>query len=228
MRHASEILDILSAQLPLSQAILPSKKQKIEPNQGSQWGITKAVMGNPVKNKKRRDYGPYGGNGASGKKARLDARGPSSDEPVSQIPVDPPSSLPAKETSYYRPRAHALLPAVASPLPPASNRVATAPHSRPSFDVETFDLAKFDDDTLDILSSLNANQLRALCAKYDVETTRKNEVMVARLCAHRLRLRNPPQPRRPVAVQSAYPVAYLPYQYYPDFLAVYPGSRPAQ
>ncbi|KAJ6527474.1 hypothetical protein B0H19DRAFT_1275272 [Mycena capillaripes] len=230
MRHVSEILDLLSAQLPLSRAILPSKKQRIESNQGSQWGIAKAVMGNPVKNKKRKDYGPYGGNEASGKKAQLDARGPSSDEPVaSQIPADLPSSHLAKETSYYRPRAHALPPAVAGPLLPASNRVArAAPHSRPSFDVDTFDLAKLDDDTVDILSSLNANQLRGLCVKYDVETTRKNEVMVVRLRAHRLRLQNRPQLCRPVAMPSAYPFAYPPYQYHPNLPAVYPGNRPAQ
>jgi hypothetical protein len=36
MREPSHILDILSAQLPPSQAILPSKKEKIESNQGSQ------------------------------------------------------------------------------------------------------------------------------------------------------------------------------------------------
>ncbi|KAJ7792480.1 hypothetical protein B0H14DRAFT_2623864 [Mycena olivaceomarginata] len=216
-----------------SQAILPSKKEKIESNQGSQWGITKAVMGNPVKNKKRKDYGPYGGNEASGKKARLDARGPSSDEPVaSEIPVDPPTSLPAKETLYYRPRAHALLPEVAGPLAPASNRDATASHPRLTFDIDTFDLAKLDDDTVDILSSLNANQLRALCVKYDVEITRKNEVMVTRLRTQRLRLRNPPQRLRPVvdpAVPGTYPVAYPPYQYYPNFYyPFYPGSRPGQ
>ncbi|KAJ6556896.1 hypothetical protein B0H10DRAFT_1967550 [Mycena sp. CBHHK59/15] len=230
MRKASQILSILLGQLPPLRAILPSKNIS--------WPQTAAVMGVPVKSKKHKDYGPYGGGEPSRKKARLDARGPLEPSLLDNKPVAtqtavqllPMLPIPS-EPSYYCPRAYTapLLPAPptdTSPLPSPSTRpAARASTSRPSFDVETFDLRVAKDDDL---SSLNANQLRALCAKYNVELTRGNDVMVSHLCAYRLKLQNPPQPR-PTAVPNPYPYAYPPSQHYSNyFYPVYSPDGPTQ
>ncbi|KAJ7434180.1 hypothetical protein B0H11DRAFT_1901311 [Mycena galericulata] len=162
----------------------------------------------------------------SGKKARHDARGSPSlpdahDLPASsEVPAES-SAPPPSGSSYHRPRPHAppTLLTDPGPLPPASstqNYVA-------SFDADTFDLANDSG-----LAALNSKELRALCAKFGVDTTRKNEDMVSRLRCHRRELQNRRQPR-PLPPPSSYPNAYPYYSSYPYFqIHLYPGHPPQQ
>lgn len=66
--------DFIGSLHPSSCGVLPPKK-KIAPNQHS-WSETAAVMGVPVKSKKRKHLDPYSGGERAGKKAKNDARAP--------------------------------------------------------------------------------------------------------------------------------------------------------
>ncbi|KAJ7484185.1 hypothetical protein FB451DRAFT_1435306 [Mycena latifolia] len=220
VHHATEALDLLAIDLaPLS--ALP-RKLKVAPNQHNNWSNTQALMGVPVKSKavKRKDRDPYGGNEHSGKKAKSDARdGPSSNGPLEsqQVPMasaSPPST--EGGASYYR--LHASMPMVietssSTPLLPLiSNKRPTA-----SFDPNTFDLS----DEM-ALSELNHTQLRALCAKYDVDTTRASVGMDTNLREYHLNSQRPVPPAPALLPHpGAYP-SYYPYPSYPYYYSYAP------
>ncbi|KAJ7029780.1 hypothetical protein C8F04DRAFT_1368893 [Mycena alexandri] len=103
--------------------------------------------------------------------------------------------------SYYRPRASLPTPA------PTSISVTGKSHSPlVSFDVETFDLG--DNDTL---NKLNHKQLRALCAKYDVDTARSNEDMVKNIQTYHRRSQRPSQPSGPPSLLFLLSTSVLPF-----------------
>jgi hypothetical protein len=209
---ATEALDILDSDLTPLVAILPRQKARIPPNQHS-WPETRAVMNIPVKSKKRKDYGPYGGNERSGKRAKPDAREPS-------IPEDPPSSsistpgVPEQENdtqpSYYR--LHPNAPAPGMPPPALHSLSTTKSHGAPvAFDVDTFDLS--DNKTL---ARLNNRELRSVCAKHDIETARSNDDMVKNIQDYyrKSQRRANSLPRAPV--YPSYLNMYYPAMYYPQ------------
>ncbi|KAJ6612602.1 hypothetical protein B0H10DRAFT_1952169 [Mycena sp. CBHHK59/15] len=212
---ASHALDILAVDLRPSDSILPRKKMKITPNQHS-WPETRNVMGVPVKSKKRKDYGPYGGNEQSGKRTKSDARGPSllgfpSDDMdlLTSTVTDTSSSsglqpLSESSSSYYRPR-----PNIPNPAPTPSMPI-TQPARPPSmtFDVEGFDLS--DDKALERLSN---KQLRALCSKYDVDTARSNDDLIKNLRMYHKNRQHPPPPP-PMSHYQYYQPMYYPAMYY--------------
>ncbi|KAK6977264.1 hypothetical protein R3P38DRAFT_3237382 [Favolaschia claudopus] len=215
IHHATHILNTLSADLAPAFAPLPAKT-KIPSNKKYLWSETAAIMGAPVKSKKRRlEHDPYSGNAQSGKKAKADAR-------EALLAVPPPSSarsvlgdianLPISEAplasssgSYYRPRSHSgsdeLPPLPVQPLSSTTTRKAVAIE----FDLDTFDLGD-----KEALLGLGQTQPRPLCKKYNVDTARAN----ADMDHHKLSWK-PPQ---------HFPIASYPlYTQYPYYYPMYPA-----
>jgi hypothetical protein len=224
--HATRVLDLLSVDLAPALSILPAKI-KIAPNQHS-WPETQAVMGVPVKSKKRKHLDPYGGNEQSGKKAKPDARdGPSTatDAPPGTAPtldnviVNPPSTEGVSPYYRTRPNVSALAQAAtpASVLPPPALPLDKAFHKARQ-PPATFDPVTFNIGDERALAGLNNKQLKALCEKYGVDTARANAEMVSSLRAYHVRSQRPLPPR----IFPGYPVVYPPYLYYPNYFVPHP------